>query len=176
MDKFVVQLNLEHVRDARAVFNEASRKFTEDISAAMTRLIHEAAAQMMSPQDVARHSGFTTAQIKSRMKALDLNPTKGKRLLSQHAAKVLATNAALLGVDVTAMDLMSPLAYLPAGDVTAFLETQVKPDIEEMLSSDPKERIEIALREEWDKMRGQHYTGENLSRLISNMADAVLGL
>lgn len=136
MEKFVVQLNLEHVRDARAKFNEAAKQFGADVDEAMKRLIHESAAQMMSAQEVAKHSGFSTAQIKARMKALDLNPTKGKRLLSKHAAAVLASNAELMGVKPTEIDLMSPLAYLPAGNVSAFLETQVRPDIDESLAED----------------------------------------
>lgn len=151
MEKFIVELNLQHVRDARAAFSEASKKHAEDISAAMTRLIREAAVQMMSPQEVARHSGFTTAQIKTRMKAIDLNPTKGKRLLSQHAAKVLARNAEMLGVERTEIDLMSPLAYLPAGDVTAFLETQVKPDIDEMLEGSLADQLREKAKMRFDE-------------------------
>jgi hypothetical protein len=117
MNKFEIELNLKHVAEARAQYNAAAKEFGLRVDKAMKRLIHEAAAQRMSVPQVAKLSGFTTAQIKSRMKAMDLNPTTGRTLLSKQAADVLANNAEILGIEPHEVDLMSPLAYLPAGSL-----------------------------------------------------------
>lgn len=117
MQKFEIQLNLEHIEQARKAYNTASREFGERVDKAMKRLIHEAAAQRMSITEVGKLSGFTSAQVKARMKAMNLNPTTGKTLLSKQAADVLASNAEIMGIEPSEIDLMSPLAYLPAGSL-----------------------------------------------------------
>lgn len=124
MKKFEIEINLNHIRDARAELNKKVREFNTECDKAMKRLIHEAAANMMSAQEVGKHAGMSTAAVKTKMKKFNLNPSKGKTLLSKNAAEVLASNAEIMGIEPHQIDLMSPLAYLPAGkDVSAFLET-----------------------------------------------------
>ena len=117
MEKFEIQINLEHIKDAKAKAVAANREFLNRVDKALTRLIYEGAAARMSAVQIAKLSGFSTAQIKARMKNLDLNPTNGKTLLSRHAAAVLEHNAEILGIRPADIDLMSPLAYLPAGNL-----------------------------------------------------------
>ena len=83
MEKFEIEINLEHIAAQRKAWNEAANEFGRRVDRAMKRLIHEAAAMRMSVPDVAKLSGFTTAQIKARMKAMNLNPTTGKTLLAK---------------------------------------------------------------------------------------------
>lgn len=115
MQKFDVQIALEGVREARGLWSKAMRKFQSDVEKVMTRLLHEAAANFMSVEEVARHSGMSPKRVRSMMREAGLNPRDGKTLLSKQAAEALASNADLLGIAPHEMDLMSPLAYLPAG-------------------------------------------------------------
>lgn len=126
MQKFEIDLNLEHVAEQRKLWNDAAREFGDRVDKAMKRLIHEAAAARMSHVEVAKKSGFTTAQIKARMKTMGLNPTTGRALLSKQAAAVLASNAEILGIQPHEIDLMSPLAYLPAGSLLKEQDKTVK--------------------------------------------------
>lgn len=114
MDKFGVQLNLEHVRDARKKWAEAQTSFMADVEFVMGRLILEAANNRMSEQQVAKFSGMTVKRIRILMKAAGLDYRR-PALMRQAAAEALQENAALLGIEPHEMDLMSPLAYLPAG-------------------------------------------------------------
>lgn len=131
MKRFEIDINLEHIKEQRQKWNEAARAFSDAVDTAMIRLIHEGAALRMSHTEVARKSGFTSHQIRARMKAMGLNPSGGKTLLSKQAASVLEHNAEILGIQPHEIDLMSPLAYLPAGpalkhevsDVHEFPET-----------------------------------------------------
>ena len=117
MEKFEIVINLEHVAASRKAWNEAAKVSAERVDRAMKRLIHEAAAARMSATEVAKLSAFSTAQIKQRMKTMGLNPTTGKTLLSRQAAAVLESNAEIMGIQPHEIDLMSPLAYLPAGSL-----------------------------------------------------------
>lgn len=130
MNKFEIDLNLEHVAAQRKVWNDAAREFGDRVDKAMKRLIHEAAAARMSHVEVAKKAGFTTAQIKARMKTMGLNPTTGRSLLSKQAAAVLASNAEIMGIQPHEIDLMSPLAYLPAGSLLKEQDNTVK-DLDE---------------------------------------------
>jgi hypothetical protein len=116
MQKFDVVIALEGVREAKWAWAKAVTKFNADIEYIMARLLHEAARNYMSPEEVAHASGFTTKRIRILMRAAGLDPKKGKTLLSKLAAETLAENAALMGIAPHEMDLMSPLAYLPMGD------------------------------------------------------------
>lgn len=116
MQKFDVQFALEGVAEARAAWAKAKRKFDADVNTVMRRLLHEAAANYMSVEEVARPSGYNTTQIRSMMRINGMDPRDGKTLLAKHAADALASNAELLGIEPHEMDLMSPLAYLPAGE------------------------------------------------------------
>jgi len=115
MKKFDVQIALEGVAEARKKWNTAKRDFDADLNKIMRTLLHEASANYMSPEEVARASGYKVAQVRSMMRLNGLNPRDGKRVLADSAAKALAENAELLGIPVHEMDLMSPLAYLPMG-------------------------------------------------------------
>lgn len=108
---------LEAVRDAKKEWTIARITFDSDVHAIMRRLLHEAAHNYMSPEDVAKASGFTTKRVRQMMRDIGLNPRDGKNLLNRKAAEALATNADLMGIEPRDMDLMSPLAYLPMGSV-----------------------------------------------------------
>lgn len=116
MDKFGVQLALENIDEARTKWGSAQTEFTRAVNKMMGRLLHEAARNMMSAEDVARYSGMTVKRVRALMREHGLNPRDGRRMLADKAAKTLAENAALMGVDPLAMDLTSPLAYLPMGN------------------------------------------------------------
>lgn len=115
MKKFDVQIALEGVRDAKSQWARAVRTFNADVEKVLVRLLHEASANYMSPEEVARHSGLSPKRVRDLMRANGLNPRDGKRVLAASAAKALAENAELLGIRPHDMDLMSPLAYLPMG-------------------------------------------------------------
>lgn len=116
MQKFDVQISLDKVAAARAVWAEEQTKFTKTIEDVMRRLLHEAARNFMSPEEVAAHSGFTVKRVRALMRDAGLHPRDGKNLLSKKAAEALSENAELLGIEPGKMDLMSPLAYLPMGE------------------------------------------------------------
>lgn len=115
MKKFDVITALGQIRRARQEWTVSQTSFTADVEVLMKRLINEAAVNMMSAEDVARLSGFPVKRIRAMMRANNLNPKNGKRLLAKTAAATLSDNAALLGVEPREFDLMSPLAYLPMG-------------------------------------------------------------
>lgn len=123
MKKYDVIVALEGLREARKKWNEAKRKFDTDVNLLMDRLMREAAVNMMSATEVATAGGWTRRQVTDRMRRMDMNPKKGKRLLAAQAAQALADNAALLGIQPWEMDHMSPLMYLPMGSqLRALLE------------------------------------------------------
>ena len=117
MEKFEIVINLEHIAAQRKAWNEAAREFGERVDRAMKRLIHEAVAKRMSATEVAKLAGYNRTTLKSMMLRMNLNPTKGTTLLSRQAAAVLESNAEILGIKPHEIDLMSPLAYLPAGSL-----------------------------------------------------------
>jgi hypothetical protein len=116
MLKFDVQVQLEGVAEARAEWKKAFNTFNQNMNKVMARLLHEAAVNRMSVEEVAKHSGIRVSEIRKKMRNAGLDPRNGKMLLAKQAAEALATNAALLGVHPSEVDLMSPLAYLPAGE------------------------------------------------------------
>ena len=116
MQKFDVVIALEGVREAKAEWAKAVTKFNADVEYVMARLLHEAARNYMSAEEVAKASGFTVKRVRTLMRAAGLDPRSGKTLLAKKAAEALADNAALLGIEPHEMDLMSPLAYLPMGE------------------------------------------------------------
>lgn len=182
MEKFEIDINLEHIAASRKKWNDASRQFGEAVDKALTRLIHEAAAQRLSIQYVAGKAGFTAGQIKSRMKAMGLNPTTGKTLLSKQAAAVLESNAEIMGIQPHEIDLMSPLAYLPAGSLLKETVPSVHDvsDLEfpETDYDQSKRRIEadirlgVAAEEDWDgpSVKPGALTDEQISWLASWLA------
>lgn len=115
MKKTDVLIALERVDAAHRAWTQARIEFLSGSNAVMNLLVHEAAANYMSVDDIAKASGFTAKRVREMMRNAGLDPKNGKRLLSQKAAEALATNAALMGIEPGDMDLMSPLAYLPMG-------------------------------------------------------------
>lgn len=115
MDRFGIQLNLEHVAQAREKWAMAYAKFASEVDYMMSRLLNEAAINRLSVEQVARWSGMKPSRVRRLMRDNNLNPKQSKTLLAQTAAEALQENAALLGIEPWEMDLMSPLAYLPMG-------------------------------------------------------------
>lgn len=186
MQKFEIQLNLEHIKQARKAYNDAAREFGERVDKAMKRLIHEAAAQRMSITEVGKLSGFTSAQVKARMKAMNLNPTTGKTLLSKQAADVLTSNAAIMGIEPSEIDLMSPLAYLPAGSLLKDKAqskgvTDIPAERDEFLETKARINADIHLgfnvEEDWDgpSIKPGTLTDEQVEWLSSWLTGCGLG-
>lgn len=115
MRKFDVQIALEGIREAQGKWQKAVLTFNSDVDYAITRLLHEAAVNYMSVDQVAHASGMTAKRVRLLMRKAGLDPKSGKRLLAKQAAEALAENSALLGIEPHEMDLTSPLAYLPMG-------------------------------------------------------------
>lgn len=108
---------LIQIKEAREVFAKTQTKFASDVDAMMNRLIHEGARNFMSAEEIARAAGMPVKRIRAFMRSAGLSPSDSKTLLSKKAAEALANNSALLGIEPSEMDLMSPLAYLPMGSV-----------------------------------------------------------
>ena len=116
MKRLEVLSYLGQIKEARETFARVQTKFNSDVDAAMGRLIHEGARNYMSPEEIARAAGMPTKRVRAFMRSVGLSPSEGKTVLSKKAAEALANNAALLGIEPSEMDLMSPLAYLPMGE------------------------------------------------------------
>jgi hypothetical protein len=116
MEKFGVQLGLEGLREARQEWAKRKREFDTGYHRVMAVLLHEAARNFMSVEQIAEFAGLSKVRVRSLMRMAGLNPSDGKRVLSDKAAKALVENADLMGIKPHEMDLLSPLAYLPMGD------------------------------------------------------------
>lgn len=116
MNRFEIQSTLERIREARTKIAEANRDINTQAARSMRRLLFEAAMNRMSVDEVAKASGYTKVRIRAMMRKEGIDPRWSKTLLAAAAAEALAENAELLGIDPVDMDLMSPLAYLPAGE------------------------------------------------------------
>lgn len=155
MNRQDVTTNLVRIRQARRAWTTAKAKFDSDVDAALLRLVHEAAANFMSAEEVSRYSGFTVRRVREVMRQAGLTG-RGKRLLAKQAATTLAENAIVLGIEPKDMDLMSPLAYLPAGSelrkgAEANGVSNVAAEFPE--TPDPVERVSDYLRDNaywWD--------------------------
>lgn len=115
MNRTETEDQLRRVAAARKTWGLAHTEFFVNVDTIMRRLIHEGIANRMSAEQVASLSGVSVKHIRQLMRTYDLDPKGGKQMLSRKAAETLANNAELLGIDPVDMDLMSPLAYLPAG-------------------------------------------------------------
>lgn len=116
MKQYEVTATLNRIREARTKIAEANRDINTQAARSMRRLLFEAAMNRMSVDEVAKASGYTKVRIRAMMRKEGIDPRWSKTLLERHAATALAENAELLGIDPVDMDLMSPLAYLPAGE------------------------------------------------------------
>lgn len=139
---------LHTIKEANQKWALARARFNSATDTLMFRLIHEAAKNFMSAEDIASASGWSTKKVKEHMRGMHLDPRDGAMLLSRKAAEALATNSALMGIEPSEMDLMSPLAYLPMGDamkrdLAAAAASQVHEV--ELDYDEAKKRIEVAL-------------------------------
>lgn len=116
MKKFDVQMALDGVREARRKWGIARREYESNMDFVMSRLVREAAVNLMSADEVADRVGMSARQVRIYMREAGLDPRRGKRLLAKTAAEALAENSALMGIEPHEMDLTSPLAYLPMGE------------------------------------------------------------
>lgn len=145
MKLFEIQMTMQRIREARAEWSAKHREVNEVAARSMRRLLHEAIAQRMSVEDVAKYSGYTKARIRQMMRGMDLEPRWSKTMLAKTAAEALRTNAELLGIDPVDMDLMSPLAYLPAGSqLRSALDSEAVRGVTEVpeIEVDPSELTE----------------------------------
>lgn len=115
MDGMGVSLALEQVAEATKKYETAMKEFRTNVNKVLARLIHEAIANGMSIEQFSSYSGMTIKQVRALMRNNGLDPKNGKNFLAHSAALALQENADLLGVDISEMDLTSPLAYLPMG-------------------------------------------------------------
>lgn len=115
MDRQSVEEGLRKVAEARKEWALAQAKFNADIEDTLDVLLNEAAANRMSPEQIGRSLGKPPSRVRDLMRRHGLNPRDGKNVLAKQAAEALEHNAAVMGIDVTDIDLTSPLAYLPAG-------------------------------------------------------------
>lgn len=158
MKRLEVLSLLAQVKEARETRAEFVRDLTIGIDTAMRRLLYEAVANYMSPEEIARASGHTTKRIRQWLRELDLNPTTGKTVLSKRAAAALATNAELLGIEPGEL-LMSPLAYLPMGaKMRRELENaHVSSVTEDEVSGNDEDAVYVLTS--WDNPEGGMYEG-----------------
>lgn len=110
-----VELALNEVAEEKKKWAVAYQDFRRGCDHVLNRLIHEAIANWMSVEQIAKAAHMTPAAVRLHMRRQGLNPKHGRKALAHAAAEALRTNAALLGVDPLDMDLSSPLAYLPGG-------------------------------------------------------------
>ena len=116
MKREEVSAALDNVRLADAAWIKARAEFNTGLTYVMQRLLHEAAHNFMSVEDIAHACGWSVKRVRTTMRSIGLDSRDGVRLLSRKAAEALANNTALMGIEPSEMDLMSPLAYLPMGD------------------------------------------------------------
>lgn len=119
----MTNMNRAETRDALDEFGAAREKWLEAIATykqdsdyAIRVLLLQSSRLYLSVEEVSRRTGLPARRVRKIMRESGLNPYAGGRALSQAASDALIENSEKLGVDVTEMDLMSPLAYLPAGD------------------------------------------------------------
>jgi hypothetical protein len=157
MKQFEVELALQEIEAARKQWGDAHRDFDRTLNKIMARLLHEAAANRMSVEQVAKHSGIPMTRLRVMMRALGLDLQWSKGLLAESAAKALRENAELLSVDPLDMDLTSPLAYLPMGsDLRNKLQSDAVKGVKTCDCTDPNPSgslsggVEVCLTCGWD--------------------------
>lgn len=150
MQKFDVQIALERVQEARAAWGSANRDFQSAVDKIMGRLLHEAARNFMSVDEVVKASGMTRHRVRELMRKNNLNPRDGKRMLAKSAAKALNENAELLGINPFEMDLMSPLAYLPMGqELRQALTDKTTSKVTELPDDEPDPTLTLDWTRAW---------------------------
>ena len=133
MDRLDTEIWLKKAAQARKKWNAAQRQFRAEYDRAMTVLLHEAARNYLSVEDIAKITDLSKNEVRAKMRKAGLEPRIGKRMLSAHAARALRENAELLGITPAQMDLTSPLAYLPMGEkLRKELESKTAPSVTEL--------------------------------------------
>lgn len=115
MEPVEIFKGLRSVAKNRSEWVTAKRMFEKEAERVTKRLILEAAQNNMSVDQVATALNMPRRRIREKMRSYGVDPKLSRALLADSAAKALHENAALLGIDPSEMDLMSPLAYLPMG-------------------------------------------------------------
>lgn len=152
MKQPVVQKALEDLRDKREQWQRKRQDFLSGYDFVMSRLILEACANYMSAEKIAEALGVSKKVIRSRMRTLGLDPRKGTTTLSQSASSAMLENAAIMGIDPSEMDLLSPLAYLPMGQ-------QMKDEFHRSRVSQVTEIETTPISEENAQFFARHYEG-----------------
>lgn len=155
MKRIDVEHALNAVQVAERTWLEARAEFNTGLTYTMHRLLHEAAHNFMSVEDIAKISGWSLKRVRTTMRSIGLDPRDGVRLLSRKAAEALANNTALMGIEPSEMDLTSPLAYLPMGDkmkreLQAKTVSQVD-EIPEVSGNEDLRRLLADLRNEYPR-------------------------
>lgn len=142
MKKQEVLDGLAGIATAKRKWNTARLKFLSDVEAVMQRLFLEAAVNRMTAAEVGKAVGLSQPEVRRYMRKFGMNPKDGKTLLAKQAGDALTKNAALLGIEPSEMDLMSPLAYLPMGSqmrdfltAPAYLDEMTPPTEAELVAA-----------------------------------------
>lgn len=164
---------LRRIGEARKAWRQANLTVNSDIFTLMQRMLHEAAVNRLSIEDVANLTGFTIKRVREMMRNIGMDPRASRTLLAKRSATVLAENATLLGVEPSEFDLMSPLAYLPMGkDMKREIEAKTVSSVTEV-SGNLEDRLYQAIVSEFEGM-GEAWTtdesGDTLARAAAVVA------
>ena len=163
MNKTDVRHALNGIQVAERAWTEARTEYLAGLSDVMRRLLHEAAHNFMSAEDIAKDTGWSVKRVRQHMRMIGLDPRDGVRLLSRKAAEALANNAELMAIDPSDMDLTSPLAYLPMGD-------KMKRELQDKTVSQVMEIPEVS----GNRVHGVNYIDPGLGCQVNGYADPVL--
>jgi hypothetical protein len=171
MKQTEVLAHLRRVKHAKEVRSEVLQDIGIGINTLMRRVLHEAVANRMSPEQIADATGYTPLRIRDWLSTLGLDPSLGKTVLSRNAAAALATNSELLMIEPDEL-LMSPLAYLPMGK-------RLKRELENAMVSQVDESEVSGNRGFFDRIANATYNampweGETYQAAAENIAIAVL--
>lgn len=110
-----VNAAFREIGKAKAEWAKSITAFNADVEVLMRRLLVEAAANRMAFENIVATTGMSSKRVRVLMKTANLDPRKTPTFLAKQASRILQRNAEILKIDPSQMDLMSPLAYLPAG-------------------------------------------------------------
>lgn len=140
---------LTQIGEARKAWAQAHIALNSDVYSLMRRMLHEAAVNRMSIEEVASLTGFTVSRVRQLMRDMGMNPKSSRSLLAKNSATVLAENATILGIEPSDFDLMSPLAYLPMGkDMRKTIEDKAVSQVHEV-SGNPFEEFYAEHYPDW---------------------------
>lgn len=105
---------LSDIGTAQLEFHRVAKRYEAERDRALLPLVLEGARLRLSAKRMAAYAGVTQGRIKSILRRTGIDG-RNISMVAEQTEKVLEHNAALLDVDITQIDLMSPLAYIPAG-------------------------------------------------------------